>query len=277
MQDRKPQLRFYPILGAQAISQKKELKAADAFRVWTVAKSLDPEGIGFVSIAALRARFQRLDKSKSTISRMINQAINRGWVEKHEWRVGYLALKSPGKIAASMDCYEIGDHVEMDERLLFTSGWKAYVWAGVESLFDNRQISVRKLYQLTGVNPRSQARFRRLAKVRTKANYAQSELSADHVPGLKEKGRAALPMGANAGWRLPDTRFAPAFIQSCAKGRSRKNNQEARKTLCYEARGTRKVTRLFYDTLKAASKSKTGEVYYLLNPRKALNLHGVIG
>jgi len=272
-----PQLRYYPVLGAQAISQKKELKAADAFRIWTVAKSIDREGVGHISTAALRARLKRIGRADSTISRMISQAIARGWVCRHEWKTGYLSLRSPGKIAASMGYYEIGNSVEMHERLLFTPGWKANVWAGVESLFDGHQISVKKLHQLTGVLPRSQANYRRYAKIRTKPNYVKSKLSADHVPGLKEKGRAALPMGANAGWRLPDTRYAPAFIQRCAKGRSRKNNQEAMKTLCYEARGTRKVTRLFYDTLKAASRSKANEVYYLMHSKPAFNLHGVIG
>ena len=270
-------MKFYPILGAWAISQKKELKASDAFRVWTVAKSLDREGRGEVSIAALRARLQRIGRADSTISGMISQAINRGWVDRHAWKAGYLSLRSPGKIAASMGCYDIGRHVEIHERLMFTPGWKANVWAGVESLFDGRQISVKKLHELTGINPRSQARYRRLAKVRTKPNYAQSVLHADHVPGLKAAGRAALPMGDKAGWRLPDTRFSPAFIQRCSKGRSRKSNQEAKGILCYEARETPGVTRLFYDSLKAASKSKAREVYYLKDARKAFNLHGVIG
>ena len=92
-------MKFYPILGAQAISQKKELKAADAFRVWTVAKTIDREGKGEVSIAALRARLQRIGRADSTISGMISQAIKRGWVDRHEWKAGYLSLRSPGKIA----------------------------------------------------------------------------------------------------------------------------------------------------------------------------------
>lgn len=269
-------MKFYPVLGAWAISQKKEAKAADAFRVWTVAKALDREGKGIVSVAALRARLRRIGRAESTISKMISQAIARGWVEKHEWKTGYLSLRSPGKIAASMGCYEIGNHVEMHERLLFTPGWKANVWAGVESLFDGKQISVKKLHEIAHILPRSQSNYRKLAKVRTKPNYAKSKLSADHVPGLKASGRAALPMGDQAGWRLPDTRFAPSFVGQCAKGRSRKNNQEAMKTLCYEARGTRKVTRLFYDNLKAASKSKAREVYYLVGSKTAYNLHGVL-
>jgi len=269
-------MKFYPVLGARAISQKKDLKASDAFRVWTVAKSLDPEGTGIVSITALRARLRRIGRADSTISKMISQAVARKWISRIEWKPGYLSLRSPGKVARSMGCSYVGRRVEMNERLLFSPGWKANVWAGVESLFDGRQISVKKLHELTGINPRSQARYRRLAKVRTKPNYAKSKLSADHVPGLKQTGRAALPMGANAGWRLPDTRYAPAFVQSCAKGRSRKNNQEAVGILSIEGRETRKVTRLFYDTLKAANKSATREVYYLTNTRKAFNLHGVL-
>ncbi len=269
-------MKFYPVLGARAISQKKDLKASDAFRVWTVAKSLDPEGAGVVSIAALRARLRRMGRADSTISKMISQAVSRKWISKIDWKPGYLSLRSPGRIAASMGCRHPGDHVEMHERLLFTPGWKANVWAGVESLFDGRQISVKKLHELTGINPRSQARYRHLAKVRTKPNYAKSKLSADHVAGLKAAGRAALPMGANAGWRLPDTRYAPAFVQSCAKGRSRKNNQEATGILSYEGRETPRTTRLFYDTLKAASRSKAREVYYLLGSKTSHNLHGVL-
>jgi hypothetical protein len=229
-------VRLYPVLGAQAISQKNDAKAADAFRVWTVAKTLDREGKGEISTAALRARLRRIGRADSTIYKMISQAISRGWIDRHEWKDGYLSLRSPGKIAASMGIYEIGESVEMHERLMFTPGWKANVWAGVESLFDGKQISVKKLHHLTGINPRSQANYRRAAKIRTKANYAQSKLSADHVPGLKQAGRAALPMGDKAGWRLPDTRYSPAFIQRCNKGRSRKNKQEAKGILCIEAR-----------------------------------------
>ncbi len=211
------------------------------------------------------------------ISKMISQAIARGWIAKTDWKPGHLTLRSPGKIARSMGCHYYTDrHVEMDERLLFTPGWKANVWAGVESLFDGRQISVKRLRELTGISPRSQARYRRQAKIRTKPNFAISKLSADHVPGLKAEGRAALPMGAFAGWRIPDTRYAPDFIHRCAKGRSRKNNQEARGTLSIEGRGNRRVTRLFYDNLNAASRSKAREVYYLVSSRKAFNLHGVL-
>jgi hypothetical protein len=269
-------LRFYPVLGAKAISQKHELKAADAFRVWTVARSLDPAGAGIVSVAALRARLFRLGRAKSTISKMISQAIARGWISKPDWKPGHLRMRSPGRVARSMGCYDVGGAVEMDERLLFTPGWKANVWAGVESLFDGQQISVKKLYEKTGISPRSQARYRRQARVRTKPNYAISKLSADHVPGLKAAGRAALPMGEFAGWRIPDTRYSPVFIRSCPKGRSRKNNQEARRTLSIEGQDTRRVTRLFYDGLKAASRSKADEVYYLIRSRKAYNLHGVL-
>lgn len=276
MQGHRSQLRYFPILGSWAISQKHELKAADAFRVWTVARSLDPEGAGIVSIAALRARLRRLDRTESTISKMISQAIARDWIAKTSWKPGHLNLRSPGRIARSMGCYDVGNAVEMDERLLFTPGWKANVWAGVESLFDGRQISVKRLYELTGISPRSQARYRRQARVWTKPNYVKSKLSADHVPGLKVEGRAALPMGAFAGWRIPDTRYAPAFVRSCPKGRTRKNNQEARRTLSFEGQDTRRVTRLFYNSLKAASRSKAREVYYLVSSRKAFNLHGVL-
>jgi len=269
-------MKFYPVLGAQAISQRKELKAADAFRVWTVAKVIDRQGVGHISTAALRARLQRIGRADSTISKMISQAIARGWVCRHEWKTGYLSLRSPGKIAASMGYTNPGDHVEMHERLLFTPGWKANVWAGVERLFDGQQISVKKLHELTGISPRSQARYRSLARVRTRPNYAKSKLSADHVPGLKAAGRAALPMGANAGWRIPDTRYAPSFVQSCAKGRSRKNNREAKGILSFEGRETPRVTRLFYDSLKAASKSKAREVYYLARSKTTYDLHGVL-
>ena len=266
-------MKFYPILGAQAISQKQ----GNSFRVWTIAKAIDREGSGYVTRVALCARLTRIGRADSTISKMISQAISKGWVERHEWRTGCLSLKSPGKIARLLGCYEVGNNVEMHERLLFTPGWKANVWAGVESLFDGRQIAVVKLHELTGINPRAQARYRKLARIKTKSNYAKSKLSASHVPGLKAAGRAALPMGNKAGWRLPDTRFAARFIERCAKGRTRKNNQEARKLLCNEARDTKTVTRLFYDDLRAARKSKAREVYYLAFEKPAFNLHAVIG
>lgn len=277
MKKHSPQLRFYPVLGARAISQKKESKASDAFRVWTVAKSLDREGTGVVATESIRARLRRIGRAESTISKMISQAVARGWVSRIDWKPGYVSLRSPAKVARSMGSHFVGRSVEMDERLLFLPRWKSNVWAGVESLFDGKQISVKRLYDLTGINPRTQARYRRAARVRTKPNYAQSKLSADHVPGLIASGRAALPMGENAGWRIPDTRFTPSFVRQCAKGRSRKNNQEAKGIVSFEGRETPKVSRLFYDTLKAASRSKAREVYYLMRSKPAYNLHGVIG
>lgn len=266
-------MKMYPLLGMRAIKAKQ----GNPWRVWTVAKSLDYEGSGWVCEEKLRARLRRYEVPESSIYRLITEASRKEWILREDWKPGFFKLPGPTKIASKLDAVQVGRAVKMDGRLVFTIGWKANVWAGVIRLFDGKPISRATLEKLTGIPRRTQAHYRRQASVNTRPNYAKSELSVDHLVGIAETRPGAFAIDQTVAWRLPDTRFAPDYVEIAPKGRTRKHKQELG-ILSYHRQDKPKPVpvKLFYQTLRRAQKAASREAYYLQKETPCYAFYGVV-
>lgn len=264
--------RVYPILGFASI----RAKAAGAWRVWTVARTLDPAGSGAVSSAALRARLERLGAPERSVRRWMGRARNLGFIEE-VWDGDRLLIAAPDRVAlavrgeirryalaegselagALQGTDQVGNPAALPAKLLFTNGWRANLWGAFIAGHGSRPMSLETASELTGIPVRTLKRWNRDLRIERSRNYAASQLPGDAVSGLREHGRPAAFEGPDgrAWWRLPDNRRAPRWVRTVPHGRLRKINRKLRSALSHVGQGSETVVRLFYSGHRAAERA----------------------
>lgn len=267
--------KVYPVLGFASI----RAKAAGAWRLWTVARSLDPDGSGTVTPGALRARLERLGAPERSIRRWMGRARNLGFIE--EVRDGdRLRYAAPHRVAlavrsellryARADGQEgdalalslrgtdhVGNPAELPAKLLFAKGWRANLWGAFIAGHGSRPMSLETASGLSGISVRTLKRWNRQLRIERDRNYAASQLPGDAACGLREHGRPSAFEGPDGRtwWRLPDVRRAPRWVCTVPRGRVRKINRRIRSALSHVGQGTETVCRLFYSEHRAAEKA----------------------
>lgn len=251
---RQEQLKVYPLLGFVCI----QAKAAGAWRVWTVAKSLDPDGSGVVENSALRRRLSRLGASERSIRRWIRKAERLEMLEPVYGADRYL-MAAPHRVALAVGAEQVGNPAAMPARLLFLPGYRASLWGAFVAALRGRPMSLARASNLTGVPKSTLSRWDNRIGTERERNLADSGLPGDYACGLRESGRETAFKGPNGNtwWRLPDTRRPPDGYESLPRGRRRKIERKIRAALSKQGQGTEHdpIARLFYGATKAAERA----------------------
>jgi len=234
---------FYSYMGVDAARRLSGV--GGAWRLYILAKELDQDGVGRVTLADLRGFALHLGLNPRTYQRWINQAERRGVLsyfqkESGEWWVN---LQSPAKLCHVLGWDAIGKKMQVDPALLIGPGWKANIWASVSAGMDGRQISRERLQKVYNVPARTQTHRDNQADVNRQSNYADTgiEVSAGDVKAWQQnnpqwKGLFRASNG-HLYRRLPDTRATNKVIL-IGTGRGRKALSELRHlqdiTACYK-------------------------------------------
>lgn len=269
-------VRIYPILGFASV----QANAADGWRAWTVARALDPEGSGVIGTDRLRAELaaygvpdrsarralrtaQRFDMLESVRGgeRLRIAAPDRAALAFRAEIERLHAAEPPEALARRLSGAEqVGNPARLPARDLFGKGWRANLWAAFVAAQCRQPMSLQTASQLTGVPTRTLKRWSAQSRVRTRRNYAASDLAGDSVQGLRDHGRGSAFRGPDgrAWWRLPDTRQAPGTVRTVPRGRLRVINRKIRAALSKVGQGhASEIMRVFYPEVGAAERALT--------------------
>jgi len=272
------------MLGLASISSHR----TGAWRAWTIARDLDPQGCGQVGKRHLLNRLNELQVSHRQVRRWLTAAHRLGlWTEKQ----GRLYLVSLAKAAYKLGAPQVGQAAMIDQSALVSKNWRAFVWAGFIATLHDRPISQAKKWDLTGIDPRTQRNYQKQFESNRRGNYAQTDLKPKHIGGMMETEGGAYFVGHNHQVirRLPDIVNVPDTVSKAApKGRSRKA-QKLLNSLFYEEQRNEQFFRLFCETPKQVTAverqisrddrfpwEKPRELYQLKYAGRANNLYTTI-
>jgi hypothetical protein len=176
-------VRVFPDLGLASITQHQ----TGPYRAWTLARALDQDRSGKVSQTALAALGREMKVNRRTWYVWIKQARALGLLidDKSGKVVFLLSLEKTAKI---LHVHFIHSSVEMPARKLTGKGWRAFVFA---SIHNGKPTSRQTLKKMTGIAPRTQARYDAVAKTRRKKNIYVTNRPAADLPGAIDYGREA--------------------------------------------------------------------------------------
>ena len=212
------ELRFIPIHGVKSF----RAGAGGAWRVFVLAKNLAGT-LDHVEREQVEKFALSLGVHSKTFNRWLNAARGFGFVRDVQRKAGewILVLVSHENAANILEHKERRAHsVFLPARLLVGSGWKSYVFAAWQAQFTNngeRLVSQKKQAELTGISEQVQRQYNKEAGVKSKRNYAISNIHANGFNGVLEFGnRAGLFKFWNKdthqmylGWRVPNSRIFP--------------------------------------------------------------------
>lgn len=218
---------FYSHMGIAAA--RRYSKAGGGWRLYALAKALDPQGLGMVKRDDLSEFVLSLGVQIRTFNRWMKEGRNAGLfsdvqTKAGEWR---LLLVNAGAAGLALNCANVGRRVTMKATQLIGTGWKARVEAAYMETHKGRPIARGTIQKLLNV-PVSTQRYRDAqSKIERTPNYAQSNIPADQLAGMKENTtRKGLFVAGNKFiyWRLPNS-YKADFAMIGSKGRTRKANK----------------------------------------------------
>lgn len=257
-----------------------------AIRMYFLARSLDPDGKGWIKVSILRDLLHSLGVKERKRRRWLSDALSLGLMSE-DHNQGY-RLCSLARGALAINCDQVGRPAEVGSRNLIKMGWQSIVWGAFLSTLDNRLVSQAMKEELTGVPQRTQRFYQSKLCVKTHKNYVRTDLKADCLPGMQEFVKPSAFTGKDGMiyFRLPDQVTIPGYVAIPGlKGRSRKAQKQVNAS-CKEARrnGSLSSAHLFYYTMKNAEKAlrKLGrsispselpsEIFTLTHEGKRINL-----
>jgi hypothetical protein len=205
------EMRVYPLIILAAIRTKQDVAA----RTWFIARHCDPAGTGWVYKSKFADFLRSHNVGERTRRRWIAAALDAGLLfeEKENWYgtkpvYRIKGVKVGGKILGAK---ARGFPIIIPIRLLLKRSWHTYAWAGYLATRSPNPISQLKLAELTGLSPRVQQKYQKIAPVNKKKNYCQTDLDLSHLTGIKENGRPSAFVGYKHKiyFRLPDSIEVP--------------------------------------------------------------------
>jgi hypothetical protein len=241
-------------------------KHGGAFRLYVLARSLDPNGSGHIQIETLKAAAVQLKVKRRTFAYWIADALNCGIFEKMNGDI--LRVHSQGEVLRILGGREIDKtKVIIPLRSLFKNGWRARVWAAfLKANHNGKPISQKKLEDITGIPVRTQKGLGRYVSSRRQIGI--TDRPAECVPGMNEyatRGKAFVfvdPARKNervAAIHLPsvktvsnkNARITHAGRRSAILADLQRHGLAcAIGLLSFQQADNRAVTRLFYSTPK---------------------------
>jgi hypothetical protein len=175
-------VRVYPDLGLSAIRIHK----GGGFRIWTLARALDKEGRGWIYQANLYNLQKDNRVRRRTFFYWLKQARELGmFIDGERGKIFLLSLEKTAKI---FYVSYLHSNFIMPARKLTGKGWRSFVFA---SMHTEKPCSRQTLKTITGISPRTQARYDAVAKVKRKPNIYVTDRPASDLPGACEYGKEA--------------------------------------------------------------------------------------
>ena len=221
---------FYSHMGIAAA--RRFSKLGGGWRLYVLAKALDPQGLGKIARDDLRDYALFLGVNIRTFERWIKQARNTGLFytdvqnSSGQWMI---VMANAGIAAAELNCETIGRKVTLPAAALIGNGWKARVWAAYEITHNGQPIARETMQKIVNVAVSTQRYRDAQAKVNRVRNFAKSDiqLRGNQLPGLKEtSGRKNIFIDKDGfiNWRLPNSYIFTKALRG-GKGRGRKANK----------------------------------------------------
>ena len=220
---------FYSHMGIAAA--RRYSKLGGGWRLYVMAKALDPQGLGMIAREDLRDYALFLGVEVRTFERWIKQARNAGLFIDVQSSGGawMLRMVNAGQAAAELNCETVGRKVTLPAAALIGNGWKARVWAAYEITHNGQPIARETMQKIVNVAVSTQRYRDAQAKVNRVRNFAKSDiqLKGNQLPGLKEtSGRKNIFIDKDGfiNWRLPNSYIFTKALRG-GKGRGRKANK----------------------------------------------------
>ena len=260
----------YPSLLLAMLKQDQ----AAAGRVYLLLRHLDTAGRGWLPVEEIREQLTRKGSPLKMMGwRRLRQIFHQGegvfWERDTKGRIW---LRSALKIALELDCHRLrGKRVELPVKTLLggIGTVRAHFYASFHSgRSKNNPISRDTLESITGLSPRTQREYDRIAKVERQQNIAvgpkYTKITAEEQ--YWQRGRAVFTFVDSQGkqgpknqqylaWRLPNSYKAPH--QQRSKGRQKKINQQLGRLVDNGVQATiqPEVDKLFWADGAAAGKA----------------------
>ena len=214
---------FYSHMGVAAA--RRFSGAGGGWRLYVLAKALDPQGLGMIAREDLRNYALFLGVNVRTFERWMNQARNKDLFidmqsQSGEWLI---RLVNPGIAGAALDSESVGRKVSMAAAALIGKGWKARIWAAYDITHNGQPIARGRMLKIVNVAISTQRYRDAQAGVKRIRNYSKTNLRADMLPGLKDYStRKGLFIDREGfiNWRLPNSyQFTKALRGGKGRGR----------------------------------------------------------
>jgi hypothetical protein len=241
-------------------------KRGGAYRLYVLARTLDPNGSGHIESETIKAAAVALGVNPRTVDRWLASALACGIFQKLYSEI--LRIPSQARVLRIFGGREIDKtKVIIPLKSLFKDGWRARVWAAyLKANHNGKPISQKKLEDITGVPVRTQKNLNRY--VESRRQIGVTDRPADHVAGMNEyttRGKAFVftdPQRKNArvaAIHLPSikkvsnkyARIAPAGRRTAILADLQRHGLACTNwLLSFQQADNRTVNRLFYSTPK---------------------------
>lgn len=247
-------LKIHPDLALAALRDNQDR----LYRVWVLARSLDPQGSSRVEVTVLQAAIEEhglKGLSPGTLRRLLKRGEGTWW----ERGGGCLWLHSLYRICEALHVEKLS-HSPANIPWPWIKSLKVFRSACYASMFPSgsfwsNPISRKALEKLTGKTGRTQRNYDKALGeyIEKQDNVAMTGISLKHgteipdgyfVDKIVVNGEEVIVLLK----RLPNS-FRTEFTKA-ARGMTRKVNQQLRQLFCQEKKSTRE--RLFYQDAKAA-------------------------
>jgi hypothetical protein len=260
----------YPSLLLAMLKQNQEA----AGRVYLLLRHLDSTGRGWLPIEEIRAQLTRKESPLKVMGwRRLRQLLHQGegvfWERDSQGRIW---LRSALRIALNLDCSRLkGNRINLPIATLLggIGTVRAHFYASFHSgRRSDNPISRQTLESITGLSPRTQRDYDRLAQVKRQRNIAvgprHTQISVEEqywqrggavFTFIDSQGQQGPKNQQYLAWHLPNSYQAPH--QKRSKGRQKKINQQLVSLVSIGVQGTdqQRVDKLFWPNGAAAGKA----------------------
>lgn len=286
----------HPSLGIAALQQSD----APCYRVWLMCRYFDELGRGMLNVDLLKAQLTEANAEYRMFSwKRLRQILHAGngrywhWNQDQEqlWLVGV------AKLAAALEVPKLtGKRVQLPVQTIIAGigEFKAHLYAAWHSgRHSENPISREVQRQFTHIPERTQRRYGRIARIKTKQNFAIGARFS--TEGLKQeawqrghaafefkdyKGKFGAENGRYLAWQLPNHYEGPH--QPAQFGRQRKINKQLQDLVEIGAQGNREknsIDRLYHPNGAKAVRACQDQpnVYWPLQQKGRSQFWAVIG
>jgi hypothetical protein len=205
------------------------MKRKGAYRLFVLAKAV-AGARDHINIQDVRAIAPIGDKQ---FGRDLSSAVKAGILHDEGNGVYHLASHRNAALLLGATRSSEARHAEVSLGDLYSNKWLAIAfvtWQAITTQNGLRLISQKKQAEMTGISPQAQREYNRTMEVKSRSNYAVSNILANNLDAVKEFGKRAAPFAFKdhklkqwyIAWRLPSTRKLCAYSSvsnTCIGGR----------------------------------------------------------
>jgi hypothetical protein len=213
------QFAFSPLTACKSLT----VNSLGAFRLFVLAKGMaEGDSVNIVNVKETACQFI----SERQFARDMSAAGRLGLLTIHErkngTRVFVVVSHERAAIILGATKHSAAKRSTVSLAGLFGENWQAIAftsWQAVTTQNGGRLISQKKQAQKTGISPQMQRKYNKVCGVKSRSNYAVSNIAANHLDGEKEFGTRASAFAfknyklnqSYIAWRLPSSRVVCAI------------------------------------------------------------------